>query len=93
MAATTLLPSSGGIKHEQKKSKLMKSIITLLAITVLAAWVLTGCNQNSPGNSTDAQSTNSTTGDVNGTGSGTNNMPATNSLPDTNTNMPAGTNQ
>jgi hypothetical protein len=58
----------------------MKSIIPLLAIPVLAALALVGCNQNSPSNSTDAQSTNSSSSD-------------TNSVPSLNTNMPASTNQ
>jgi uncharacterized protein YcfL len=71
----------------------MKSTITLLAITVLAAFALVGCNQNTPDNSTDAQSTNSSMSDTSGTTGGVTNMPATNSMPDTNTNMPAGTNQ
>ena len=67
----------------------MKSIIPLLAITILAALAVVGCNQNSPSNSTDTQSTNSPMSDVSGTISGTTNMPGTNSLPDMNTNMPA----
>jgi outer membrane PBP1 activator LpoA protein len=67
----------------------MKSIIPLLAIPVLAAFVLVGCNQNTPSNSTGSQSTNASMNDA---GSLTN-MPATNSLPDMNTNMPASTNQ
>jgi len=71
----------------------MKPTITLLAITALAAFALVGCNQNTPGNSTDAQSTNSSMGDASGTVGGITNMPATNSMPDMNTNMPASTNQ
>jgi hypothetical protein len=71
----------------------MKSTITLLAITVLAGFALLGCNQNSPSNPTDTQSTNSSLTDTNGMISGTTNAPATNSLPDMNTNMPASTNQ
>jgi hypothetical protein len=67
----------------------MKSIIPLLAIPILAAFALVGCNQNSPSNSTDTQSTNSPMSDASGTISGTTNMPGTNSLPDMNTNMPA----
>jgi predicted small secreted protein len=67
----------------------MKSTITLLAITVLAAFALVGCNQNTPSNSTDAQSTNSSMSDAGGAVVGTTNMPATNSLPDVNTNSPA----
>jgi uncharacterized protein YcfL len=84
----------------------MKSIIPLLAIPVLAAFALVGCNQNTPVNSTDTQSTNSSVSDAGGASSGITNAPATNSLPivDTNTpasinaptmdtNAPAGTNQ
>jgi len=71
----------------------MKSNITLLAIAVLAAGALAGCNQNTPGNSTDAQSTNSSAGDTNGMAAASTNSPATNSLPDVNTNAPATTNQ
>jgi predicted small secreted protein len=84
----------------------MKSIIPLLVIPVLAAFVLVGCNQNTPVNSTDTQSTSSSVSDAGGASSGITNAPATNSLPivDTNTpasinapivdtNAPAGTNQ
>jgi predicted small secreted protein len=71
----------------------MKSTITLLAITVLAAFALVGCNQNTSVNPTDMQSTNSSASDTNDMTGGTTNMPATNSLPDMNTNMPATTNQ
>jgi uncharacterized protein YcfL len=67
----------------------MKSIIPLLAIPVLAAFALVGCNQNTPSNSSDSQSTNSSMS----TAGSTTNMPATNSLPNLDTNMPAGTNQ
>jgi hypothetical protein len=65
----------------------MKSIIPLLAVPVLAAFVLVGCNQSTPGDSTNAQSTNSSMP------GGFTNTPATNSLPSVNTNMPASTNQ
>jgi hypothetical protein len=70
----------------------MKSIIPLLAILVLAAFALVGCNQNTPGDSTNAQSTNSSmpAGSIPG---GFTNTPATNNLPNMNTNMPASTNQ
>ena len=71
----------------------MKSIIQLLAIPVMAALALVGCNQNSPSNSTDAQSTNSSMSVANGTIGGITNVPATNSLPNINTNMPASPNQ
>ena len=67
----------------------MKSIITLAAITILAASALVGCNQNTPTGSTDAPATNSSVG---GAGNANTNMPPTNSLPDVHTNM-AGINQ
>jgi hypothetical protein len=63
----------------------MKSIIPLLAIPVLAAFALVGCNQNTP--------TNSATSDTNSMIGVNTNMPATNSLPDMNTNVPTSTNQ
>jgi hypothetical protein len=78
----------------------------LLVIPVLAACVLVGCNQKSPSNSTDTQTTNSSASDASSpAGGATNlpvvsnpsdmntNLPAVNSVPDINTNMPAGTNQ
>ena len=65
----------------------MKSIIPLSAITVLAALALVGCNQNSPSNSTETPSPNSSMGHDNGMMNGTNNMP------NMNTNMPASANQ
>jgi hypothetical protein len=71
----------------------MKSIIPLLAIPVLAAFALVGCNQNDPNNLTGTQSTNSSMSDTNGMSGGITNMPGTNNLPDMNTNMPASTNQ
>jgi hypothetical protein len=70
----------------------MKSIIPLLAIPVLTAFALVGCNQNTPSNSTNTQSTNSSMGDANSIPGGFTNTPATNSLPDMSTNTPAGTN-
>ena len=73
-------------------NELMKSVIPLLAIPVLAVFVLVGCNQNTPDNSTGSQSTNSGMSDTNGMTGGNTNMPATNSLPDMNTNTTAGTN-
>jgi outer membrane PBP1 activator LpoA protein len=78
----------------------MKLIIPLLVIPVLAAFVLVGCNQNSPSSSTDTQSTNSSMSSVPSAADvSTNaadasiNAPATNSLPDVKTNAPASTNQ
>jgi hypothetical protein len=65
----------------------MKSIIPVLAIPVLAAFALVGCNQNTPSNSTGIQSTNSSMS------GGITNAPTVNSVPDMNTNMPASTNQ
>jgi hypothetical protein len=73
-------------------NKIMKSTIPLLAIPVLAAFALVGCNQNTPSNSTDTQSINSSMSDTNGISGGITNMPATNSLPNMNTNMSASTN-
>jgi len=66
--------------------KHMKSTVTLLAITALASFALVGCNQNTSGNSTDTQTTNSSASDATGINT---NMPATNSLPDIETNAPA----
>jgi hypothetical protein len=63
------------------KDKLVKSIVPVSAIVFLAALALAGCSQNTPSNSTDTQSTNSS---INGT--------STNVQPNVNTNMPAGTN-
>jgi hypothetical protein len=71
----------------------MKSIIPLLVIPVLAAFALVGCNQNTPGNSTGTQSTNSSMGGANSIPGVFTNMPATNGLPDMNTNIPASTNK
>ena len=71
----------------------MKSIITLTAITMLAAFALAGCNQTTPGGSTDTPATNSSLNGAGGSNAATANMPATNSLPDMNTNAPVSTNQ
>jgi len=69
----------------------MKSIIPLLVVPVLAAFVLVGCNQNTPSSSTDTQSTNAP---ANSPPTVDTNAPAnTNSLPAVNTNAPASTNQ
>jgi len=67
----------------------MKSIITLSAITILAALALTGCNQSTPGNATDAPATNSSTSSDSGASSAVTNPPAISSVPDLNTNSPA----
>jgi len=67
----------------------MKSILSLSAITVLAALVLVGCNQNSPSNSTETPSPNSSMNHANGMMDGATNMPATNNMPSMDTNMPA----
>jgi len=71
----------------------MKSIIPLSAITVLAALALVGCNQNSPSNSTETPSPNSSMNHDNGMMNhdngmmgGSTNMMATNNMP--NVNMP-----
>jgi hypothetical protein len=71
----------------------MKSIIPLLAISVLAAFALVGCNQDTSSNSTGSQSTNSSVSDAGSIPDGFTNTPTTNSLPDMNTNVPASTNQ
>jgi hypothetical protein len=59
----------------------MKSIVLRLAIPGLAALALVGCNQNSPDNSTDTPSPNSSMNHDNGMMAATTNMPATNALP------------
>jgi hypothetical protein len=74
-------------------NELMKSIIPLLAILVLAAFILVGCNQNTPSNSTGTQSTNSSMSDGGSIPGGFTNTPATNGLLNMNTNMSANTNQ
>jgi hypothetical protein len=71
----------------------MKSIITFSAITALATLALVGCNQGTPGSSTDTSATNSSMSGASGTIGGSTNIPTTNSLPDMNTNLPASTNQ
>ncbi|MFZ0829378.1 MAG: hypothetical protein WAO02_18365 [Verrucomicrobiia bacterium] len=71
----------------------MKSIIPLLVIPVLAAFVLVGCNQNTPSSSTDTQSTNSSVSSAVSATDVSTNAPATNSLPVMDTNAPASTNQ
>ena len=70
----------------------MKSIISLLTISVLAASVLVGCNRNSSNNPGDVQTTTSSMTDTNLSDMNTN-MPSTNSLRDLQTNLPASTNQ
>jgi len=63
----------------------MKSIISLSAITMMAAVAMVGCAKNSSSNSTDVPVTNSSMSDAS--------SPVTNRLPDMNTNMPASTNK
>ena len=70
----------------------MKSIIPLLVIPVLAAFALVGCNQNTPVNSTDTQSTNSSVSGAVSTINTSTNAPATYSLPAVDTNAPASIN-
>jgi uncharacterized protein YcfL len=70
----------------------MKLMIPLLAIPVLSAFLLVGCNQNTPSTSTDAQATNASMADTNSVTIATN-MPGTNSLPAMNTNTSSSTNQ
>lgn len=84
----------------KNENKLMKSNIPQLAIPVLAALVLVGCNQNNPSSSTEMQSPNSSMSHTNGTME-TTSMSATKGMshmmPETNgmshMNMPANTNQ
>ena len=71
----------------------MKSIIPLLAIPVLAAFALAGCNQKTSSDSTGSPSTNSSMNGAVSTPGGFVNAPATNSVPDMNTNLPASTNR
>jgi uncharacterized protein YcfL len=71
----------------------MKSMIPLSALTFLAALALVGCNQNSPGSSSNPQSTNSPMNSTNSTTGVITNAPPTNSLPVVATNMAAGTKQ
>jgi uncharacterized lipoprotein NlpE involved in copper resistance len=68
----------------------MKSIITLSAITGLAALALVGCNQSNSGSSTDMPSTNAPA--VNNVPDMNTNLPATNSVPNLNTNLVSVTN-
>ena len=84
----------------------MKTIVSVLAITVVAALALTGCGQSNSSDSAYAPATNSSMVDTNGLGGVNTNLPVTNSLPDVytnppatnslpevNTNLPPGTNQ
>jgi len=70
--------------NSKNEKKLMKPIASLLAITVLAALALVGCN---PSNSTETSSPNSSMSHDNGMMHGTTNMMATNNMPQMNTNM------
>ena len=63
----------------------MKSIMLRLALAVLAALPLVGCNQKNPSNSTGTSSANSSINNANDMTGGTTNMPATNSMPNVNT--------
>jgi len=69
----------------------MKSITPLLVIPALAAFTLVGCNQNTPVNSTDTQSTNAPA--TNNLSIVDTNTPASINAPTAGTNAPAGTNQ
>jgi hypothetical protein len=70
----------------------MKSILSLSAITVLAALSLVGCNQNSPSNSTETPSPNSSMNHANGMMDRSTNMPATNTSPHSDANKTAAAN-
>jgi hypothetical protein len=91
MVARHFCHHTGGNKHQQviRNKKLMKSIVSLTAIAALAALALVGCNQNSPGNSTETPSPNSSMNHANGMMDGPTHMPATNNMPNMDTNMPA----
>ena len=54
---------------------MMKSIVPMSVITVLTALALVGCNQNSPSNSTEKLSPNSSMDHTNGMMGGSTNMP------------------
>jgi hypothetical protein len=71
------------------KRRLMKQIIPLSAIAGLAELALVGCNQSSPGSSTETRSPDSNMNHANGMMGGTTNVPATNSM--SSMNMPANT--
>jgi uncharacterized lipoprotein YbaY len=64
----------------------MKSMMPLLAISILAACALVGCNQSEPANSAGVQPTNASVADTNGMTGTITNMPSS-------TNMPASTNK
>ena len=59
----------------------MKSTLSLAAITFLAVLALVGCDQNSPSNSAETPSTNSSMNQTNGMIDRSTNMPATNTSP------------
>lgn len=63
-----------------------------MVIPALAAFALVGCGQNTPVNSTDTQSTNSTMSGAVSTIDASTNAPETNSLPIVDTNAPASVN-
>jgi hypothetical protein len=75
--------------NNKNGNKLMKTIIPLLAISVLAALALVGCNQGSTSNATETSSPNSSMADTNGMMGGTTNMMASNGMPNMNANMMA----
>jgi hypothetical protein len=70
----------------------MKSIVPLLAMTVLSAFMVAGCDQNTTDNSNNMSSTNSSGLSTNDINSIITNTPSTNNLSDLNTNVPAQTN-
>jgi len=73
----------------------MKSIISLLAIPVVAMLLVVGCNPNKP-NPSDSPNPSATNSSVSGTNNvvyGNTNLPTTNVISDVTVNKPAGTNQ
>jgi hypothetical protein len=83
--------------NNKKNGEPMKFNIPLFAILVLAALPLVGCNRNSPSNSTEEPSPNSSMSGASGMMNATN-MPATNTMHNAmnmpmNTNMATSTNQ
>jgi len=67
-------------KREQNENKPVKSTVPMLAIPVLVALVLVACNKNSPSNSTQTPSPNSSMGNANCMMVRMTNMAATHSM-------------
>ena len=76
-------------KDNQKT--LMKSIITLLGISIMAALIMSGCDKKDAGTPAGVATTNSSMSGVDGVTGGTNSLQITNE-PDMTTNRPNGSN-